>query len=105
MFLIVHSMIANIKKCKFFQREREYYSKNRSIMNISSYIVIVTCFEMLQSSNRENYDAIQIINHPIFKIVLKLDQMIPQFYFTIKYKNRGPSILQEIKCGHSVRET
>ena len=31
---------------------------------------IETCFEMLKSENTRNYDAIQIINPLIFKIVL-----------------------------------
>ena len=32
-----------------------------------------------------NYDAIQIMDFPIWKIVLKLDQLITQFNFNIKY--------------------
>ena len=32
-----------------------------------------------------NYDAIQIINPPMFKIVPKLDQQIPKFLYTIKF--------------------
>ena len=41
---------------------------------------------MLNSQNTRNYDAIQIVNPPTFKIVLKLDQLIPppiSFYHKI----------------------
>ena len=58
------------------QSERDYYSKNLSILNIASYsAVIETCFEMLTFSEHEMFmhDAIQTINPPIFLIVLKLD--------------------------------
>ena len=36
-------------------------------------------------------DAIQIIYPPNFKIVLKLDKLIPQCHF-LYYKNKGPCI-------------
>ena len=35
------------------------------------------------------YGTVQIINPPIFKIVLKLDQLILQIYFTIKFLRIG----------------
>ena len=37
-----------------------------------------------------NYEAITIINPQIFKIILKLVQLIPYLYFSIKFKNREP---------------
>ena len=37
----------------FSPRERDYYSKNISILNISSFTVIETCFEVLKSSEHE----------------------------------------------------
>ena len=44
--------------------------------------------------NTRNHDTIEMINPQIFKIVLKLYQLIPQFHFTIKnIKNRGPFLL------------
>ena len=57
--------------------KRDYYSKNLSILNVYK-TVIETCFEMLKSSEHTNYDA-------IFNIVLKLDQLIPQLNFDIKF--------------------
>ena len=39
-----------------------------------------------------NYDAIQIIKTSIFKIVRKLDQLIPQSNLLLNSKNRGPWI-------------
>ena len=57
--------------CGVIQRERDYYSKNLSIMNISSYngLNLFWDFKILYKDMR-NYDAIQIINTSIFKIEL-----------------------------------
>ena len=49
------------------------------------HTVIKTCFEMLTSSEHEIWWRCSIYNTPIFKIVLKLDQLIFQFHFTIKF--------------------
>ena len=46
---------------------------------------ILSKFKMLNPQNTRNYDAIQIMNPSILKIVLKLNQLIPQFHFTIKF--------------------
>ena len=51
--------------------------------------MIETCFEMLYPQNIKNYDAIQMVNSSIFEIVLKLNQLIPQFHFTIKIYELG----------------
>ena len=67
-----------VKENAIFQRERDNYSKNLSILNISSY-------SDKNPHNTRNYYAIQTINPPIFKIGLKLNQLIHQFYFTIKF--------------------
>ena len=48
--------------------------------------MVETYFEMLKSSEYENHNAIQIMNPPICKIFfLRLDQLITQFYFIIKF--------------------
>ena len=67
-------------------RERDYNSKNLLILNILSYSDW-NLFWDAKILRKQNYDAIQIINPPIFLIVLKLDQLIPQFHFTIKLKD------------------
>ena len=70
------------------QRERDYYSNNLSILNISSYsAVIETCFEMLKfPQNERNYDAIIIINPQIFNIACSdVRSADPQFHFTIEF--------------------
>ena len=51
-------------------REKGITSKNLSILKISS--LIETCYMIPNSQNTRNYGAFQIINHLIFKIVLKL---------------------------------
>ena len=40
----------------------------------------------------KNHDVIQIITLPIFKIVLKVDKLIPQFLFTFKFSELGALI-------------
>ena len=54
------------------------------MLNISSYSNL-NLFGELKSSGQDykNYDAIQILNPSILKIILKLDQLIPQFHLTI----------------------
>jgi hypothetical protein len=66
------SLILNQNHCpvqcsleRYFQRERDYYSTNLSILNISSYRDL-NLFGMLNPANTRNYDAIQIINPQIF---------------------------------------
>ena len=50
------------------QRERDYYSKNLLLLNISSWLKpVLRCWN---TQNTRNYAAIQIINPLIFKIVL-----------------------------------
>ena len=68
----------NMKIRTYNQRERDYYSENLSILNISSqwFKPVLRC---KNSQNTKNYDAIKFINPPIFKIVMKLETLIPQF--------------------------
>ena len=44
---------------------------------------------MLNPQNTRNYDTIQITDPPVLKPILKLDKLIPQFNFTIKFKEQG----------------
>ena len=68
------------------QRERDYCSTNQSISNISP-CSNWNLFEFLKSSEHEKlYDAIQVINPPIFLIVLKFFGWSPNFnLLSIKY--------------------
>ena len=55
--------------------------------------MIKTSFEMIKSlehENLRNHDAIKILNSPIFKIVLKLDELLPNLILLLNSKNRGP---------------
>ena len=52
---------------------------------IFHHTAIKISFEMLKSSEHKKLWRGQIINSPILKIILKLDQLIPQFNFTIKF--------------------
>ena len=54
---------------------------------IFHHTVIETCFEM---QNTRNYNVIQIINPPIFKIVLKLDQKIHNLILLLNFRNIRP---------------
>ena len=52
---------------------------------IFHHTVIETCFDMLKTQKMRNNDAIQILDPPILKIILKLGQLIPQFHSTIEF--------------------
>ena len=48
--------------------------------------------------NTRNYGVIHIINPPIFKSVLKLDQLIPQFDLLLNSKNKALTENNECYC-------
>ena len=52
-----------------------------------------------------NYDTIQIMNPPICKIVLKLDQLIPQYYFTIEFYAECSVFLQKLDISNTSKST
>ena len=55
---------------------------------------ILLKFKMLNPQNTRNYDAIQIMNPSILKIVLKLNQLIPQFHILLNSINRESLIIE-----------
>ena len=56
---------------------------------IFHHTVIETCFEMLNPSEHQKLLLYSNYKFPIFKFFLKLDQLIPQFYFTINFLRTG----------------
>ena len=52
-FLKVFHPLQEEKKNCHLSKERDYYSTNVSILNISPYSAIETCFEMLKSVEHE----------------------------------------------------
>ena len=72
------------------QIERDYYSKNLSILNILSYRVIETCREMLKFSEHEKLWRYSNYISPSFKIVLKLGIWFPNFILLLNSKKASP---------------
>ena len=69
--------------------ERDYYSKNLSILNCSSYSDLNLFWDAKILRTQEIRTFIQIINPQNFKIVLKLGQLIFNLILLLNSKNRG----------------
>ena len=63
---------------------------------IFHHTTLETCFEMLNPQNTRNYDSIQTINPPIFKIFLNLICWSPNFILLLHSKNRGPKVFDRL---------
>ena len=77
----------NCTKSEKNPERMDYYSKNLSTFHRTVIKPVLRCGN---PQNTKNYDAIQIIHTPIFKIVPKLDLLIPQFCFLLNSKYKGP---------------
>ena len=70
------------------QRKRDYYSKNPSILNISSYNVWNLSWDAKIPSKREIMMLFhQTIKHQIFKIVFKLFSWSSNFSLLLNFKD------------------
>ena len=65
-------------------RERDYYSKNPSMLNIHSCSEW-TCFEMHKSSEHVLWRYSNYKSPKFYNVLYKLGQLIPQFSYTIKF--------------------
>ena len=94
MYCILYCYIYIIQ-CKIYtQRERDYYSTNLSILNISSYTGIETCFEMLISSEHEKLWCYTCYKSPNILDCSEVFRLVPQFNFTIKIIIGGKLVIR-----------
>ena len=58
--------------------------------NINKRSLLLDMFSSIyQREGITNYNAIQTVDPPIIKNILKLNQQIPKFHFTIKFEEWG----------------